>query len=244
MKYHKINPGGNTTALVKGTYTKKQQLKINTMIMKSDSSIEQVGFWRSSKNPKLDGCLEMAGGEFCGNALRAFGVVLSATIKKNTFAVKSSGTKELIKITATTTRSSIALSTRHFELVGGRCSLPGISYVFSDRNVNRNQTRKILEASKMLTLPAAGMIKYLQQNTNFFIRPIVWVRDTKTFIEETACGSGTLALAYREFVTSGIKKLHVTQPSGAIFETKIAPGRIFLTGPIFSIEEKEIVSKQ
>ncbi|MCB5943064.1 hypothetical protein LJB68_16170, partial [bacterium 210820-DFI.6.52] len=48
----------------------------NDILNKSNLKAEQVGF---VKRPIMDGeaRLEMMGGEFCGNALRSFGMIIS-----------------------------------------------------------------------------------------------------------------------------------------------------------------------
>lgn len=66
IEYCIFNPGGNLTALVLDNhYDEKQRKIINDVILRKHKCLEQVGFL--SKNEKE---LEMAGGEFCGNATR------------------------------------------------------------------------------------------------------------------------------------------------------------------------------
>ena len=66
IEYKILNPGGNKTALVKGTnFTDKQKCLINRLIMEKYLDVEQVGFLSNETNR-----LEMAGGEFCANATR------------------------------------------------------------------------------------------------------------------------------------------------------------------------------
>lgn len=67
-----LNPGGNITALVEGIPDRRPlRKKINDEIMKVFPKVEQVGFLdRSIKR------LEMAGGEFCGNATRCAAYLL------------------------------------------------------------------------------------------------------------------------------------------------------------------------
>ena len=68
IKYAICRPGGNDTALVYGSdYTQEQKKCINDAIMKKHSNVEQVGFIDFNKKPEL----QMAGGEFCGNATRS-----------------------------------------------------------------------------------------------------------------------------------------------------------------------------
>ncbi|MDO4996505.1 MAG: hypothetical protein Q4E69_04935, partial [Bacilli bacterium] len=67
IKYIKFTPAGNNTALViNDNYKNNEKKLINDYILGFDKSIEQVGF--ISKNEYR---LDMAGGEFCGNATRS-----------------------------------------------------------------------------------------------------------------------------------------------------------------------------
>ena len=67
--YQLFNPSGNVTALILGL-EKNGQLRRRAAqkIMEKHPEVEQVGFVSlDKKDPRL----MMAGGEFCGNALRA-----------------------------------------------------------------------------------------------------------------------------------------------------------------------------
>ena len=67
-KYIICKPGGNDTAIVYGTeYTNEQKKRINDDIMKTHKNVEQVGFINVNGIKEL----QMAGGEFCGNATRS-----------------------------------------------------------------------------------------------------------------------------------------------------------------------------
>ncbi len=68
LKISYLRPSGNDTALVEGLFDKERRIEINNMILKERSDIEQVGFYKVQGQQLR---LEMAGGEFCGNALRS-----------------------------------------------------------------------------------------------------------------------------------------------------------------------------
>ena len=68
VKYSIYRPAGNDTAFVYGLeYTQEQRKKINDLIMAKHPNVEQVGFIELNHKPEL----QMAGGEFCGNATRS-----------------------------------------------------------------------------------------------------------------------------------------------------------------------------
>lgn len=87
-----LNPGGNITALVEGIPDSRPLRKtINDEIMRAFPKVEQVGFLdRSIKR------LEMAGGEFCGNATRcAAYLLLGGKPGRAELNVSGAGDKEL-----------------------------------------------------------------------------------------------------------------------------------------------------
>lgn len=237
LKYYIINPGGNITAIVRGGFTKKIKLKIAKNILVSKPSIEQVGFWVNVKNKNSDARLEMAGGEFCGNALRSLGALLAYYKKKNLYLIESSSVKNIIKLKSSTRLSTIALKLNSLKYKNSICGMPGIKHFLSNKKFNKLGAKKILQKNKLLTNKAAGVISYKNIDTStYLIRPIVYVRDTKTMYEETSCASGTLALSYMLYKNTGIKKLNIIQPSGFKLKTFINKNEIQLSGPIVSIE--------
>ena len=97
-RYILLNPSGNITALVKNIRIPKEQYKeISDRIMKSNPAVEQVGFLKILK-PEYKFRLEMAGGEFCGNASRAVACYLykEKLITKKRFQISVSGYPDLI----------------------------------------------------------------------------------------------------------------------------------------------------
>jgi diaminopimelate epimerase len=87
-----LNPGGNITVLVEGTNRSLNERKmINDKIMAKFSEIEQVGFIDYSPTR-----LVMAGGEFCGNALRC-AAFLTLKGKPGKTDISVSGTKQILK---------------------------------------------------------------------------------------------------------------------------------------------------
>lgn len=240
IKFYKVNPGGNITAIVEGKFTKKIKLKITKEILKNDLTIEQVGFWTNVKNKKIDARLEMAGGEFCGNALRSLGTILASRNKSSLCFIKSSGLK--IKLKSSAKFSSISLDLNLLKYKNNVCNIPGITHFLSKEKINRLDAKKILRKNILLKNEATGIISYKNIGANTYkINPIVWVRDTKTLCEETACASGTLALAYMLYKKIGIKKLNIKQPSGFVFKTLVANKEIKLSGPIISVKKETIV---
>lgn len=243
LNYYIVNPGGNITAIVCGKFPKEIKLKITKNILENDSTIEQVGFWETVKNNNLDAKLEMAGGEFCGNALRSLGAILAYfENKKSNFIIKSSGMKMPVKLNSSTKLSSIILKLSLLKYKNDICNIPGIKHFLSKKRFTKSSAKRILEEKKILKNKASGIISYQNINTNTYnIEPIVYVRDTGTLYEESSCASGTLALAYMLYKKKGIKKLNVRQPSGFTLKTLITKNEIKLSGPIVSIKKEILI---
>ncbi|MDR0879778.1 MAG: hypothetical protein LBN09_03630 [Clostridioides sp.] len=61
------------------------------------------------------------------------------------------------------------------------------------------------------------------------MKPVVWVKKIDTLFYETACSSGSIAVAiYKSFVENSSQKLNILQPSGQwiMAETELKDGRI------------------
>ena len=101
-----FRPGGNDTLLIKGILRKTLRKSINDTAMSKYPNIEQVGFYSYSNNAKL-GRLEMAGGEFCGNALRSLAYLLLDG-KKGELQFKVSGVNRILKAGVNKSNSAFA----------------------------------------------------------------------------------------------------------------------------------------
>lgn len=224
LTYSIYYPGGNTTALVNQLILNPALKKrINDKIMAVNPQVEQVGFL-SQRSYRL----EMAGGEFCGNATRCatFYYLRGQTGKIN---LKVSGVSN--KLTAGVDRKGnvwaqmpIYKNLNKIKTSNSYTIVPlqGIIQVITELNFSpavkslKNRAKNILKKFKLLTTtPAAGVIFTQQQRKIIKIYPIVWVRDIKTFFYETACASGTAAVGMFESITTKKKNitLLIQQPS-------------------------------
>lgn len=212
-RYILLNPSGNITALVKNIRIPKEQYKeISDRIMKSNPAVEQVGFLKILK-PEYKFRLEMAGGEFCGNASRAVACYLykEKLITKKRFQISVSGYPDLIdcyvykkeehyfsevdlkflkpinNFIENKTLNNQKISVVH---------IPGISHIFLDMNIFKFdkenysiQARSIIKKLNLLNLPAVGVIWFEDRQ----IHPVVYVKDIDTLFYENSCGSGSIA---------------------------------------------------
>ena len=87
----------------------------------------------------------------------------------------------------------------------------------------------------LLQKSAAGVIGVKEYGKTRTIRPIVWVRDTKTLYEETACASGSLALGYYLSKNLYLGSFLIRQPSTCVYRVEVDAKFVSLEGPILGV---------
>jgi len=190
-------PGGNTTALVNRLILDPILKRIiNDKIMAKNPKVEQVGFIDPNSY-----CLKMAGGEFCGNATRcAAFFYLKGQSGKIKIQVSGVAKKLLAGIsTDKTVWAQIPFSPNPViqKLGYTVINLEGITQVITAQKPGKQKTKRILKKLNLLTtVPAAGVMFIRKEKGQLKLDPFVWVRDIKTFFNETACASGTAAVGF------------------------------------------------
>ncbi len=189
MKYIKLLiAGGNSTLLVWGCPPEKK----STVIEKYLGEVEQVGFVETKNNLPF---LNMMGNELCINGTLA----LAKTLKNNGL-LYTSGYPQFIEYRNYKKTTAIKLTIPYIKK-GDIILLSGIGYVYV-------QEKKVITKKLLLSLcnkyqlPAFGAIIY--KNKTLF--PYVYVQQTESLIQETACGSGSIALS----LLKGIKQINQT----------------------------------
>ena len=235
VDYSIYRPAGNDTAFVyKSDYTQEQRKLINDAIMAKHSNVEQVGFIDLEGKPEL----QMAGGEFCGNATRSAAFIYLDGKKGNLQMIVNS--KDLIN--AGVDESGKAWC--EIPLYDGTDVFtevePGI-YIIKMNGmvtvvVQEQKARDYLEDRD--NLKAIGMdfiqkynLKYSEavgimfcerESGKLKINPIVWVNSIDTLFYETACGSGTTAVCMVEaFLKKQSQEIDILQPSGLVITANI-----------------------
>lgn len=261
-----IRPGGNITALVEGLVPQVFKKSINDALMKRYSVVEQVGFYQYIPQKKLY-MLEMAGGEFCGNALRSLAYLVLAG-GQGEITCKVSGVKQTLKagvirrreayaqIPIIKSKKTIKKLYKNIWLV----DLEGISHLIKlvsrklAKNAAKSDAKALLIQTGLLQSKAAAGVMFVRQNklfSNLEIEPIVWVRKIETFFYETACASGTAAVGlwylFNQNKNLSSICLNVKQPSKEYLQVKISKTRnqslkIFIEGPVKILKSKGIIS--
>ena len=248
FSYSIFYPGGNATALVNKLVLKPNLKKlINDKIMILNPLVEQVGFI-DQKNYQL----EMAGGEFCGNATRcaAFYYLNSGQGK---IKLKVSGVAKKLATGIDANNNVWAQMPILPNPVTKRLgytviNLEGITQVIASSKPSKQKAKSILNKLGLInSVPAAGVMFISKNRLKIKLDPFVWVRDIKTFYYETACASGTAAvglfLALQQ--KRNIDNLKVIQPSGltifvnVTFSKKVIK-KVIINGPI-KILKKDLI---
>lgn len=234
IKYITFIPGGNDTALViDENYLLRERKEINDLILESDKTIEQVGFISKDKNQCI---LNMAGGEFCGNATRSAAMYYLDgkpgkidILVNEKYKLKSGVDSKLncfceIPIIKNTNQIKQLEAKIYF------VELEGIVFLIIDNELSNEILRSnnnlkeismnLINKYKLDNYEASGVI-FITEEENLSIKPVVYVKNINTLFEETACGSGTASVGiYKSYKEKKSQDLDIYQPSGKIIKVK------------------------
>ncbi|MDR2434565.1 MAG: hypothetical protein LBD47_08345 [Treponema sp.] len=237
----RADPAGNITVFVLSPVAdrREQTALAASLLADPDLRAEQAGF----VTPPADGGLwhlEMAGGEFCGNAARSFGLYVAGqtgVTGRGTVMITISGAPCPLPVFVDTVAGTAELAmggplAETSAECGGRFFpvyvFDGISHAIAE-NIQVDERllhslRKSLDAHPPAGLPAAacrpadalGVMFY--DSGRRFMRPLVWVRATGTTVFESSCGSGSAALGVwlARNVHDGGETTALAQPGGTI----------------------------
>ncbi len=230
LRVVRADPSGNITLFVLDPVAEAERAAVAARLMaRRDLAAEQVGFVCP---PRMggDGRMEMMGGEFCGNAARAYGMLLArerGVSGKARFLVETSGCDQIVAVdadvSAGTARAELPLPrfvrrAKTAELRGTLVHLGGIAHLV----VNAPPDEALFACAEAIFarepecagLDACGVI-FLHDGR---MTPLVKVAATGTLVWEGSCGSGTLAaaLAGSADMTDGVFACDYVQPRGTV----------------------------
>lgn len=240
-------PAGNDTGLIKGLVKRELKKKINNLVEKEFPNVEQVGFYDFDEKTQT-GILEMAGGEFCGNATRSTAYVL-LNGKIGEIPMKVSGISKILtagvrkkntaftQVPIITDFSAIKQLTPTISLI----EIEGITHLITAKPENKTQDelkkegKKILKKFGLLASRKCAGVMFLSKKENTVVMdPIVWIRDVATLYFETACASGATAVGVWEAYKSKKNKtiIKLLQPSGQFLTATITKNATRFTDAI------------
>ena len=187
----------------------------------------------------------MMGGEFCANACRALAAVVVASGRAASgqdVPVLSSGVASPVILRAEPgvrgwhawVRAPGAVGVHRIGAEAVLVRFPGIVHLVIPQPLPEAPQDEAAAWRSRLQLdqePAVGCIWVTPSHEGLCIAPLVWVRATQTVVLESACGSGTLALAYAFPHMPWAHGVDVIQPSGQALRVEDRGDGLWLGGP-------------
>lgn len=221
IKYQLISCSGNPTAIIYGKYSRGIKNTINKKVFETNKNVEQIGYLYKLNNLYK---FEMMGNEFSGNGCRAAGFSLLKT-KPGKIEFTTSGTTRTIKVNVDNNQysfCSIPYSFSNKKIIksnlGFLIKMFGSYLLVLNKNGNENIANNIINQINrdFRNVNAVGImfIKILS-GKKISLNPYFYVKKTKTLINETSCGSGsvTSSLYLTNLYKKSLFNLKIIQPS-------------------------------
>ncbi len=237
LHFIKASPCRNTTVFITDPAVRAQYGLIAGQVMSPEYlAAEQAGFLTDPQHPEALLRLEMAGGEFCGNAtlaLAALAVRQGRTDGKS-FYVECSGAAEplactVLKLPRNRWRARaempagddvhpLTLQVGGQSYAGGLVILPGICHFVLPGSLPCSQYEPLMaQLSAAVRAEAYGIIPYEETSAaHYRIVPYVYVPAAGSRVFEQACGSGSLSLGLWLRHKTGLQYSEVAQPGGIL----------------------------
>ena len=218
------DPAGNRTAIVRGVPKAQRQKAAQAVMADPSLRAEQVGFETRPLYGGSAGRLEMAGGEFCGNAARSYGYLLCKEKGIDHCKIEMSGTRERLEVICDLERETSAAQMpmpEKLELAGEEADglypmvvFRGITHMICpDKEFDEAFARRMIDSFGK-SYPAFGV----QFVSGDILIPVVYVAESDTVCCESSCGSGSLAAAW--YMTrdkkDGFHSYNFEEPGGTI----------------------------
>lgn len=249
LRVVRADPAGNITLFVLSAVARGERAATAAKLMAAPAfAAEQVGFVCPPRHGG-DGRFEMMGGEFCGNAARAFGMLMArerGVSGRARVMVETSGCGGVIAVdvdaAAGTARAEMPLprfvrAAESADVQGTLVHLGGIAHLV----VGRPPDAALFGAAEAL-LMREGELAGLDAYGVVFLHggrltPLVKVVATDTLVWEGSCGSGALAAALAESASvreggfardyvqpAGVVRAEVEKKGGAVVSAHIGGG--------------------
>lgn len=223
LKITKANPAGNTTLIIEGEVPAHERASLGArLITMPGIEAEQAGFVVPPEHGGA-GRLEMMGGEFCGNASRAFGMYCMKQypgMRENVsgdsvVTIEISGCEDTVKVYCREDEQSaevemplpVNCAQAAFPLCGEEfpvVEFDGIAHIIA---IGREPDEKLFELIKKevygaekktgLVNPAPAALGMMFMSADLKrLTPLVYVEGPHTLYYEGSCASGSCAAAY------------------------------------------------
>lgn len=227
----RANPAGNITLFVKTPVEASERGRLAEKLLAIEEfAAEQVGYC-CPEDEGFDGHMEMAGGEFCGNATRAYGYMIAKEkgLKgKSKMILQVSGSdvpaEVDVDMDTDTARSSMPLPrfVKECEAGGVKGTLVHLGGIAHFIVTDISPTEEFFEKAEaeifadMKDLDAYGVM--FSDSDTGRMTPLVKVPAANSLYWEGSCGSGSLAVAIAESegMPDGEYASDLVQPAGTV----------------------------
>ena len=226
IQYLLADPTKNITVLVTTPVSRALQPELASLLLDLEPEAEQVGFVETAADGQMR--LQMMGGEFCGNATRAYAMYVARQRGGlSEVRLRVSGCDHIVTAMVDLARGAaraempLPRAVRAAEVeghAGTLVDLAGIAHLVIEGVAPSEDFFRAAEPlfSAIEGLDAYGVI--FLDRTSHRMTPLVKVVDTGTLIWEGSCGSGTIACAVAESagLADGLFEQDYFQPAGVV----------------------------
>ena len=233
--------------LLKQNVIERVTVFINDLILKKERCVEQVVFIKGFDNGRI--IIEMAGGEFCGNAVRAvlryikdkYNVV-SCKVQYFGYDFYMQGKCENDIATFSVEQNKLIESIEKVSIGAYKVKMNGIThYVVLESSkmfVNINNKEKVRKfINKNIEDEKSFGVMFLTKDFELF--PYVYVRSINTLYFETACGSGAIACMAVIKKLLNKSSIKIKQPSGYELFVKLKNDILSLSGKTIYLDKSK-----
>ena len=225
----RADPAGNITLFVLDSVEKERRAALAAELMRRlpEMKIEQVGF-ACPADADTDGRMEMMGGEFCGNATRAYAMYVARQRGGlSEVRLRVSGCDHIVTASvdlaqgAARAEMPLPRSVRAAEVNGRAGTLVDLAGIAHFVVEGAEPSEEFFRDAEPLfagidALDAYGVI--FLDRASHRMTPLVKVVDTGTLVWEGSCGSGSVvcAVAESEGLADGLFERDYIQPAGVV----------------------------
>ena len=255
IKYALMDPSKNITILVETKVPIDRQASVAKKLLLKEKQAEQVGFITSMSENEI--FIRMAGGEFCGNAaicVSSYYAILNE-LKKHESEVSFYGNSEEIKTKVRVNVEKINDDTYKGFVYMPKpkkietykklpvVSLDGISHIIIEEEIEKSHAEKYIKDWCVdLDTEALGLMFYKKiDDSNYELKPLVYVKGIDSLFWENACASGTFAFGiYKMMQDEKLSHIYIRQTSGDVMEVKKDDSNFCLIGQVKYLCERTI----
>ncbi|MCK9859669.1 diaminopimelate epimerase [Paenibacillus sp. ATY16] len=242
IDFVKVSPTQNMTILVTTSHPRNDYIPIASRLMSYDSvHAEQVGFICRPTKQGAHGSLQMAGGEFCGNACMAMAAYLAIENGLQTsgimeLSLESSGSEHLVPCRVSKVNETyfcrvtmplpgkVEQKSVYYE--GEDLSIAIVRYesffhiVIEVESFSLGWREKAEGLARLLGITPGtnliGVLLFEPQSSR--MNPLIYLPELDSMVWEKGCGSGTASIgAYLSWKRKADVACDIAQPGGTIF---------------------------